>query len=377
MLLAAAGAGWLARRVGLPAVVGYLVVGLAVSPFTPGYVAEPRPARAVRRRRRRAPAVRGRDRGRPRAPAPRAGRPPLGGAAADGVTTVGLATGVFLVAGLEPSGAALLGLAVALSSSVVIVNITRSRRRTTDRPTERVARRLGRAPGRDRGRRSRSCCSRSSGPGSPLAESLLGLRGVRSRWSSPRPGSCRLRSRGSARSTTCSCSCRSRPVSPWPARERSWRGSRSRWRPSSRGWPIRTARRRGGASPAAALPRRIRRVLLRRRSGTLIDPDAVASGLPWLALARRARRGRQVGRSPALLVRLTGLSRAAAARSRSGSARSASSASSSPRSRSLAVRSVRTCSPAVLAAVVATIAGSTILVRLVGHPAPELAAPEA
>ena len=40
VLLAAAAAGWLARRVGLPAVVGYLLVGLAVSPFTPGYVAE-------------------------------------------------------------------------------------------------------------------------------------------------------------------------------------------------------------------------------------------------------------------------------------------------------------------------------------------------
>src|SRR4051794_20714854 len=40
VLLAAAGAGWLARRIGLPAVVGYLAVGLLVSPFTPGYVAE-------------------------------------------------------------------------------------------------------------------------------------------------------------------------------------------------------------------------------------------------------------------------------------------------------------------------------------------------
>ena len=38
--------------------------------------------------------------------------------------------------GLAPIPAALIGLSVALSSSVVIVNITRSRRRTTDRPTE-------------------------------------------------------------------------------------------------------------------------------------------------------------------------------------------------------------------------------------------------
>jgi Kef-type K+ transport system membrane component KefB len=35
LLLAAAAAGWIARRAGLPAVVGYLVVGISVSPFTP------------------------------------------------------------------------------------------------------------------------------------------------------------------------------------------------------------------------------------------------------------------------------------------------------------------------------------------------------
>src|SRR5262245_59774584 len=40
VLLAAAFAGWLARRIGLPAIVGYLAVGLLVSPFTPGYVAD-------------------------------------------------------------------------------------------------------------------------------------------------------------------------------------------------------------------------------------------------------------------------------------------------------------------------------------------------
>src|SRR5918911_291149 len=38
LLLAALG-GWIARRFGLPAVVGYLAAGLVVSPFTPGYVA--------------------------------------------------------------------------------------------------------------------------------------------------------------------------------------------------------------------------------------------------------------------------------------------------------------------------------------------------
>ncbi|TMD43565.1 MAG: hypothetical protein E6I88_01300 [Chloroflexi bacterium] len=40
VLLLAAVLGWLARRAGLPAVIGYLATGLIVSPFTPGYVAD-------------------------------------------------------------------------------------------------------------------------------------------------------------------------------------------------------------------------------------------------------------------------------------------------------------------------------------------------
>ena len=40
ILLAAVAAGWVARRLGLPAIVGYLAVGLGFSPFTPGYVAD-------------------------------------------------------------------------------------------------------------------------------------------------------------------------------------------------------------------------------------------------------------------------------------------------------------------------------------------------
>src|ERR1700756_2066654 len=39
ILVLATGAGWMARHAGLPAVVGYLCVGLVVSPFTPGYTA--------------------------------------------------------------------------------------------------------------------------------------------------------------------------------------------------------------------------------------------------------------------------------------------------------------------------------------------------
>src|SRR4029077_5296250 len=50
--------------------------------------------------------------------------------------SMGIAAAVFVVTGLEPVTALLIGLCVALSSSVVIVNITVSRRRTTDRPTE-------------------------------------------------------------------------------------------------------------------------------------------------------------------------------------------------------------------------------------------------
>src|SRR5690242_8255393 len=40
LLLAAVVAGWLARRLGLPAILGYLALGIVVSPFTPGYVAD-------------------------------------------------------------------------------------------------------------------------------------------------------------------------------------------------------------------------------------------------------------------------------------------------------------------------------------------------
>jgi CPA2 family monovalent cation:H+ antiporter-2 len=40
LLLGAVVAGWVSRRLGMPAVIGYLVLGIAVSPFTPGYVAD-------------------------------------------------------------------------------------------------------------------------------------------------------------------------------------------------------------------------------------------------------------------------------------------------------------------------------------------------
>ena len=135
LLLAAAAAGWLARRAGLPAVIGYLAVGAVVSPFTPGFVAHREQLELladigvilllfevgieidILRLRREQRALMW-----------------LAAAQVLLTTLVGLLVG--LAAGLSPVAAALIGLAVALSSSVVIVNITRSRRRTTDRATE-------------------------------------------------------------------------------------------------------------------------------------------------------------------------------------------------------------------------------------------------
>jgi CPA2 family monovalent cation:H+ antiporter-2 len=135
LLLGAVLAGWVARRIGLPAVVGYLGLGIVVSPFTPGYVADHEQLQLLAdlgvvlllfevgievdllR-------IRSEQRG-------------LILAAPIQVLVTTLASALVLaVLGLAPLPAALIGLSVALSSSVVIVNITRSRRRTTDRPTE-------------------------------------------------------------------------------------------------------------------------------------------------------------------------------------------------------------------------------------------------
>jgi CPA2 family monovalent cation:H+ antiporter-2 len=135
ILLAAAGAGWVARRLTLPAIVGYLVVGLVVSPFTPGYVADRAQVSLfaevgailllfevgievdLRELRREHPAM-------------------LWAAPAQMAVTFGASLAVFALLGLDLSAAALLGLAIAMSSSVVVVNITRSRRRTTDPETD-------------------------------------------------------------------------------------------------------------------------------------------------------------------------------------------------------------------------------------------------
>ena len=135
LLLLAALAGKAARRLGLPAVIGYLIVGVAVSPFTPGYVAnrdplavlaevgvvlllfevgiEINPLRLARERRRL-----------------------LMLAPLQVFITWGLAAGACIAFGMSPAGAAIVGLSIAMSSSVVVVNITRSRKRTTNPATD-------------------------------------------------------------------------------------------------------------------------------------------------------------------------------------------------------------------------------------------------
>ena len=137
LLLLAALAGRGARRLGLPAVIGYLVAGVVVSPFTPGYVAnheqlsvladigvvlllfevgiEINPLRLARERRRLLILS------------------PL-----QVLATWTMSAIACYIAGMAPAGAAIIGLSIAMSSSVVVVNITRSRRRTTDAGTDEI-----------------------------------------------------------------------------------------------------------------------------------------------------------------------------------------------------------------------------------------------
>jgi CPA2 family monovalent cation:H+ antiporter-2 len=135
LLLGAVIAGWVARRIGVPAVVGYLALGVVVSPFTPGYVADRDQLQLladlgvvlllfevgievdILR-------IRSEQRGL------------VVAAPVQVIVTTAISALALALAGLQPIPAALIGLSIALSSSVVIVNITRSRRRTTDRPTE-------------------------------------------------------------------------------------------------------------------------------------------------------------------------------------------------------------------------------------------------
>lgn len=135
VLTAAATMGYGARRLGLPSVIGYLLTGLLVSPFTPGFVADNSQLALLA---------------------------DIGvvlllfevGIELDlkrisreykflfwGVPTqmafgMIVGTAIFLCLGVPIYGALLLSLSIAMSSSVVIVNITRSPRRATDTATE-------------------------------------------------------------------------------------------------------------------------------------------------------------------------------------------------------------------------------------------------
>ena len=137
LLFLAALAGRGARALGLPAVIGYLLVGVVVSPFTPGYVAnheqlsiladvgvvlllfevgiEINPLRLARE-----------------------GRRLLVLTPIQVAVTWAVSAAACLALGIPAAGSAMIGLSIAMSSSVVVVNITRSRRRTTDRRTDEV-----------------------------------------------------------------------------------------------------------------------------------------------------------------------------------------------------------------------------------------------
>lgn len=135
VLLVAATSGFAARKVGLPAIVGYLLTGLLVSPFTPGFVADSNQIALLadigvvlllfevgieidlRRIKKEHGAL-------------------LWAAPAQVILGTLIGTVVFLALDIPLFGAALLALSLAMSSSVVIVNITRSRRRTTSVATE-------------------------------------------------------------------------------------------------------------------------------------------------------------------------------------------------------------------------------------------------
>lgn len=137
VLLVAGLVGVLARRLGLPAVVGYLAVGLVVGPFTPGYVADRHQIEVLA------------DVGvvlllfevgieldlRSLAKEPRG---ILVAVPLQVLLITALGAAIVLWLGGPLLGGVTLGLVAALSSSVVVVNISRSRKRTTDAATERA-----------------------------------------------------------------------------------------------------------------------------------------------------------------------------------------------------------------------------------------------
>ena len=135
VLVAAATMGFVSRKLGLPSVLGYLLTGLLVSPFTPGFVADSNQLSLLAdigvvlllfevgieidlKR------------------ISKEQRSLLWGAPLQVAIGVAIGTPVFLFLDIPILGALLLSLSIAMSSSVVIVNITRSPRRKTDTFTE-------------------------------------------------------------------------------------------------------------------------------------------------------------------------------------------------------------------------------------------------
>jgi CPA2 family monovalent cation:H+ antiporter-2 len=135
VLLAAATLGYGARRIGLPSVAGYLLTGLLVSPFTPGFVADGNQLSLLAdigvvlllfevgieidlKR------------------ISREQRYLFWSVPTQLAIGMVIGTPIFLYLDVPLLGALLLSLSIAMSSSVVIVNITRSPRRKTDTITE-------------------------------------------------------------------------------------------------------------------------------------------------------------------------------------------------------------------------------------------------
>lgn len=135
VLTAAASMGFLARRIGLPSVIGYLATGLLVSPFTPGFVAENNQLALLA------------DIGvvlllfevgieLDLKKISKEQKILLWGVPTQMMFGVLIGTPIFYLLDISLFGSLMLALSIAMSSSVVIVNMTRSPRRATNSMTE-------------------------------------------------------------------------------------------------------------------------------------------------------------------------------------------------------------------------------------------------
>ena len=135
VLTAAATMGFLARKIGLPSVIGYLATGLLVSPFTPGFVAENNQLALLA------------DIGvvlllfevgieLDLKKISKEQKTLLWGVPTQMIFGILIGTPIFYWLGISLFGSLMLALSIAMSSSVVIVNMTRSPRRATNSMTE-------------------------------------------------------------------------------------------------------------------------------------------------------------------------------------------------------------------------------------------------